>query len=53
MFDHGRLASRPVSYGILNPFCCVKLWCVMFFDGVDSVLLCMSRYVRAITAHEV
>ena len=23
-FDHGRLTSRPVSYGILNTFCCVK-----------------------------
>ena len=46
--------SRPVSYGVLNTFCCVKLRCVTVFDGVDpvtvfdgvdSVLLRMSRYV--------
>ena len=44
-FDHGRLTSRPVSYGILNTFCCVKLRCVTVFDGVHPVLLRMSRYV--------
>ena len=27
-FDHGRLTSCPVSYGMLNTFCCVKLYCV-------------------------
>ena len=52
-FDHGRLTSRPVSYGILNTFCCVKLRCVTVFDGVDLVLLRMSRYVTVITAHGV
>ena len=36
--------SHPVSYGILNTFCCGKLRCVMDFDGVDPVLLCMLRY---------
>ena len=50
---HGRLTSRPVSYGILNKFCCVKLRCVTVFDGVDPVLLRMSRYVTVITARGV
>ena len=45
-FDHGRLKSRPVSYGILNTFCCVKLRFVTVFDGVDPVLLRMSRSGR-------
>ena len=51
-FDHGRLTSRPVSYGILKTFCCVKLRCVTVFDGVHSVLPCMSRYVTVTTARE-
>ena len=51
--DHGRLTSHPVSNGILNTFCCVKLRCVTVFDGVDPVLLSMSRYVTVITAREV
>ena len=46
-FIHGRLTSRPVSYGILNSFCCVKLRCV------DPALLRMSRYVEVITARGV
>ena len=45
--------SRPVSYGILNTFCCVKLRCVTVFDGVHPVLLRMSRSVTVITAREV
>ena len=45
--------SRPVVYRILNTFCCVKLLCVMVFDGVHPVLLCMSRSVTVITAREV
>ena len=55
-FDHGRLTSRPVSYGILNMFCCAKIRCVPVSDGVDTVLtvlLCMSHYVTVITAREV
>ena len=52
-FDHGRLTSRPVSYGILNTFCCINLRCVTVFNGVDPVLLRMSRYVTVITAREV
>ena len=52
-FDHGRLTSHPVSYGILNTFCCVKLWCVTVFDGVRPVLLRMPRSVTVITALEV
>ena len=53
-FHHGRLTSRPVSYGILNTFCCVKLRCVTVFDGVHPVLLRMSRSVTrsVITARE-
>ena len=47
---HGRLTSRPVSYGILNTFCCIKLWRVTVFHGVGPVLLPMSRYVTVITA---
>ena len=42
-FDNGRVTSRPVSYGMLNTFCCVKLRCVTIFDGVHPVLLRMSR----------
>ena len=38
--------SRPISYGILNTFCCS----VTVFDGVDALLLCMSRYVTVIMA---
>ena len=45
-FDHGRLTSLPVSYGILNKFCCVKLRCVTVFDGVHPVLLRMSCMLR-------
>ena len=52
-FDHGRLMSRHVSYGILNTFCCVKLRCVTVFDSVHPVLLRMSRSVTVITAREV
>ena len=52
-FDHGCFTSRPVSYGILNMFCCVKLWCFTAFDGVHPILLRMSRSVTAITACEV
>ena len=52
-FDHGRLTSRPVSYGIVNTFCCVKLRCVTVFDGVHPVLLRMPRSVTVITAREV
>ena len=52
-FDHDRFTSRPVSYGILNTFCCVKLRCVTVFDGVDPVLLRMSRSVTVIMAREV
>ena len=52
-FVHGRLTSRPVSYGILNTFRCVKLRCVTVFNGVDPVLLRMSRYVTVITARGV
>ena len=48
-----RLTSCAVSYGILNTFCCVKLRCVTVFDGVDPVLLRMSRYVTVITARRV
>ena len=48
-FVHVRLASCPVSYRILNMFCCVKLRYVMVFDGVDPVLLRMSRNVTVIT----
>ena len=44
---------RPVSYGTLNTFCCVKLRCVTVFDGVDPVLLRISRYVTDITARVV
>ena len=52
-FDHGRLPSRPVSYGILNTFCCVKLGCVTVFDGAEPVPLRMPRYVTVVTAREV
>ena len=52
-FDHGRLASRPVSYGILSTFCCVKLRCATVFGGVDPVPLRLSRYVTVIMAREV
>ena len=52
-FDHGRLTSRPVSYGIVNTFCCVKLRCITVFDGVHPVLLRMPRSVTVITAREV
>ena len=45
--------SCPVSYGILNTFCCVMIRCVTVFDGVDPILLRMSRYVTVITACEV
>ena len=53
-FDHSRLTSSPVSYGILNTFCCVKLRCVTVFDGVHPfyyvchVLLRLSRRVKFI-----
>ena len=50
-FDHGHLTSRPVSYGILNMFCCVK--CITVFDGVHPVVLRMSRSVTVFTACEV
>ena len=53
MFDHGHLTSRPVSYGIHNTVCCVKLRFVTVFDDVHPVLLRMSRYVTVITAREV
>ena len=52
-FDHSRLTTRPVSYGILNTFCCIKLRCVTVFDGAHPVLLRMSRSVTVITALEV
>ena len=52
-FDHGRLTSRPVSFGILNTFCRIKLRCNTVFHRVDSDLLRMSRYVTVITAREV
>ena len=52
-FDHGHLKSRAVSYGMLNKFCCVKLRCTTVFDGVNPVLLRMSRYVTFITARGV
>ena len=48
-----RLTSCPVSYEILNTFCCVKLRCVTVFDGVDLVLLRMSRYVTVVAARGV
>ena len=51
-FDHGRLASCSVFYGIVNTFCCVKLRCVTVFDGVDPVLLRMSCHVTVISARE-
>ena len=44
-FDHGRLMSRPVSYRILNRFCCVKLR--------SLTVLTPSRYVTVITVNEV
>ena len=52
-FDQGSLTSRPVSYRILNTFCCVKLRCVTVFDSGDPVLLCMSCYVMVITGFEI
>ena len=54
-FDHGRLMSRPVSYEILNTFCCVTLRCNTVFDGVHPVLLHvrMSHSVTVIEAREV
>ena len=51
-FDHGRLTSRPFSYGTFNArfffffffffFFCVKLWDGTAFDVVDSVLLLIT-----------
>ena len=34
-------------------FCCIQLRCVTVFDGVDPVLLRMSRYVTVVTGRGV
>ena len=58
--DHGRLTSRPFSYGTFNARFFFFFFFFFFFlrygtafDVVDSVLLHLSHYVTVITAREV